>query len=66
MILHMAKAERDYAEIVRIYNAQGKKAAKQFIKESYGIKNWGYILRILKDSKGFRYDISKDKYIPNS
>jgi hypothetical protein len=62
----MVKAERDYVEIVRIYNTQGKTAAKKFILESYGIKNWGYILRVLKDSKGFRYDESKDKYIPNS
>lgn len=62
----MAKAERDYSQIARIYNTQGRTAAKQFIKESYGIKNWGYILRVLKDSKGFTYDNSKDKYIPDS
>lgn len=62
----MAKAERDYAQIAKIYNTQGRTAAKQFIKESYGIKNWGYILRALKDSKGFRYDNSRDKYIPDN
>lgn len=62
----MAKAERDYAQIAKIYNTQGRTAAKQFIKESYGIKNWGYVLRVLKDSKGFRYDNSKDKYIPDN
>ena len=62
----MAKAKRDYAEIVRIYNSQGKVAAKQFIQDSYGVKDPWYILRVLKDSKGYRYDNAKDKYIANT
>lgn len=62
----MAKPKRDYAEIARIYNSQGKTAAKQFIQDSYGVKDPWYILRVLKGSKGYRYDSAKDKYVPDS
>lgn len=57
--------KRDYAQIVNIYNEHGSIAAKEFIQTEYGLKQPSYILKVLKNDKGFVYDETTHKYVPN-
>lgn len=58
----MAKKERDYDEIARLYNEYGSVTAKQFISDTYGIKHPEYILRKMKDAHGYTYNAALKSY----
>jgi len=60
----MAKQERDYDEIARLYNEFGSAAAKQFISDNYGIKNSAYILGKMKNGHGYTYNAESKRYDP--
>ena len=60
----MAKQERDYDEIARLYNESGSAAAKEFISDNYGIKHPAYILGKMKNAHGYTYNAESKRYDP--
>ena len=60
----MARKERDYDEIARLYNESGSAAAKEFISDNYGIKHPGYILGKMKNAHGYTYNAESKRYDP--
>jgi len=60
----MAKQERDYDEIARLYNESGSAAAKEFISDNYGIKHPAYILGKMKNAHGYTYNVESKRYDP--
>ena len=60
----MAKEERDYDEIARLFNEYGGITAKQFISDMYGIKHPAYILGKMKNGHGYMYNAELKRYEP--
>ncbi len=55
--------EKDFPEIVEIYNLSGRKAANAHIRSRYSLKNpWSVIARIRK-TPGYEYDKNNDRFI---
>lgn len=58
----MARKKVEDLKIIDIYNTQGKVAAIEFIKTTYGVKDAYYVLRRLKASQSYVYDSDSDLF----
>lgn len=54
----------NYPKIVEIYNENGKKAAYEYIKKTYGIKRPDFVIKRIDERSGFRLDKESGKFIP--
>ena len=55
--------EKDFPEIVEIYNLDGRRAANAHIRAKYSLKNpWAVIARIRR-TPGYEYDGDSDRFI---
>lgn len=54
--------ENEFPDIVEYYNANGKTETYRFLRETYSLKNPGYILKRIERSKDYCYDPTTDKY----
>lgn len=58
----MARRKVVDREVIQIYNTQGKAAAKEFIKTTYGVKDANYVLRRIKAGQSYNYDSDTDQF----
>lgn len=54
--------KKDYSDIIRIYNSEGKTASYDFIRSQYGLKNPYCVITRLKASSEYEYDAETDKF----
>lgn len=58
----MARKKVDDLKVIDIYNVQGKTAAIEFIKTTYGVTDAYYVLRRLKANQSYDYDSKGDLF----
>lgn len=58
----MARKKVEDLKVIDIYNAQGKAAAIEFIKTTYGVTDAYYVLRRLKANQSYVYDSGSDSF----
>lgn len=62
----MARKKVEDVKVIDIYNAQGKAAAIQFIKTTYGVTDAYYVLRRLKANQSYIYDSESDSFLKST
>ena len=62
----MQRKITDYTEIIRTYNCEGPKAACEFIRQEFGVKNPWCVLKRMKTGNRFCYDHEKNQFLTDS
>ena len=59
----MERKVTNYTEIIYIYNTEGAKAACEFVRMQFGVKNPWCVLKRMKDGNKFHYDAERDRFL---
>lgn len=62
----MARQKVEDSKVIEVYNTQGKAAAIETIKTTYGVKDAYYVLRRLKSNPAYTYDSVSDSFSRSS
>lgn len=58
----MARHKVEDLKVIEVYNTQGKAAALETIRTTYGVKDAYYVLRRLKTNSAYTYDSKSDSF----
>lgn len=62
----LARLKVEDSKVIEVYNTQGKAAAIETIKTTYGVKDAYYVLRRLKSNPAYTYDSVSDLFSRSS
>ena len=56
--------ESDFPEIVEIYNSNGRKAAYDYIRNTYGLKRPYFVIHRIENKSNYMLDKGNDQFVP--
>ena len=62
----MSRKITDYAQIIRVYNTEGKSQAYTYIRKQYSVNNPYIVIKRMKQSDIYNYDEKADRFLETS